>query len=532
MAKARPAKGKGKLIKSKVKRALPRPRSPKGAAPPPLGVAKSKGFLKFARELPKDADARERIRHWREFHAPLPEKSLREQGARCMDCGIPFCHTGSLLAGMASGCPIHNLIPEWNDLVFRGLWREALERLHKTNNFPEFTGRVCPAPCEGSCVLGMTEPAVTIKNIEASIINKGFKEGWVTAQPPAKRTGKTVAVVGSGPAGLSAAAQLNRAGHRVTVFERADRAGGLLMYGIPNMKLDKKVVQRRLDLMAEEGVVFRTNTDVGKDFPAEKLRQEFDAVVLALGATAPRDLRAPGRECAGIHFAMDFLRTNSKSLLDSGLKDRAYLSAAGKDVIVIGGGDTGTDCVATALRHGCRSLVQFEILPRPPEKRASDNPWPQWPKIHKMDYGQEESSAVFGEDPRQYLISTTRFVKGEHSNHVREVHTTQVSWEKNEQGQFVPRPVVGTEKVWPAQMVLLAMGFLGPEDDLLTKLGVARDPRSNIQAAHGVFTTNVPGVFAAGDARRGQSLVVWAINEGRGAAREVDRYLMGRTDLV
>ena len=405
------------------------------------------------------------------------------------------------------------------------------QRLHKTNNFPEFTGRVCPAPCEGSCVLGLNEPAVTIKNIEASIIDKAFAEGWVKAEAPKKRTGKKVAVVGSGPAGLAAAAQLNRAGHAVTVFERADRVGGLLMYGIPNMKLDKEVVQRRVDLLAKEGVVFRVNTEAGKDFPAEKLRSEFDAVVLAVGATVPRDLTVPGRELKGIHFAMEYLHKNTKSLLDSKLKDGQSLSATDKDVIVIGGGDTGTDCVGTALRQGAKSVVQFEILPRPPEKRAADNPWPQWPKVYKMDYGQEEAAAVFGEDPRHYLISTTRFVPGENSGRVKEIHTTRIEWGKNEKGQFVPKPIPGSEKSWPAQLVLLAMGFLGPEADLLSQLGVERDERSNIKAEHGRFTTSAPGVFACGDGRRGQSLVVWAINEGRGAAREVDRFLMGSSDL-
>ncbi len=497
-----------------------------GTKPKPLGVAKPTGFMKFSRELPKDADPTGRIRNWNEFHESMPEDSLRKQGARCMDCGVPFCHTGNLVAGMASGCPINNIIPEWNDLVFRGLWEEALERLHKTNNFPEFTGRVCPAPCEGSCVLGISEPPVTIKNIEASIIDRGFAEGWVKAEPPRKRTGKKVAVVGSGPAGLSAAAQLNRAGHLVTVFERSDRVGGLLMYGIPNMKLDKGVVQRRVDLLAKEGVTFVTNTEVGKNYPAEKLRKDFDAVVLAMGATVPRDLVVPGRDLKGIHFAMEFLHGNTKSLLDSNHKDGNFISAAGKDVIVIGGGDTGTDCVGTALRQGAKSIVQFEILPRPPEKRASDNPWPQWPKIFRTDYGQEESAAVFGADPRQFLISTTRFEGGENSKRVKELHTAQVEW-----GPSGPSPVRGSEKVWPAQLVLLALGFLGPEEKILKELGIERDPRSNIKAEHGAFATSVPGVFAAGDARRGQSLVVWAINEGRGAAREVDRYLMGHSDL-
>ena len=461
----------------------------------------------------------------------MPDTELRQQGARCMDCGVPFCHTGTLIAGMASGCPINNLIPEWNDLVFRGLWKDALDRLHRTNNFPEFTGRVCPAPCEGSCVLGISEPPVTIKNIEVSIIDRGFDEGWVTAVPPVKRTGKSVAVVGSGPAGLAAAAQLNRAGHQVTVFERADRVGGLLMYGIPQMKLDKTVVQRRVDLLSEEGVVFRVGTEVGKNYPADKLLKEFDAALLAVGASVPRDLSVPGRELNGVYQAMDFLRANTKSLLDSRHGDAAFISAAGKDVVVIGGGDTGTDCVATSLRHGCRSLVQFEILPRPPDSRALDNPWPQWPKIYKMDYGHEEASFLFGEDPRRYLISTTRFEKGEQSDHVKDVYTTQVEWVRNDRGAMVPKPLSGTEKVWPAQLVLLALGFMGPEDSLLKQLNVERDSRSNVKADLGRFTTNVPGLFAAGDVRRGQSLVVWAIHEGRGAARAIDLHLMGTSDL-
>jgi len=505
--------------------------SANGHKPKSLGVPKPVGFMKFTRELPKDEAPQDRIHHWKEFHAHMPEENLRKQGARCMDCGVPFCHTGTLIAGMAAGCPINNLIPEWNDLVFRGLWGEALNRLHKTNNFPEFTGRVCPAPCEGSCVLGISEPAVTIKNIENSIIEHGWASGLVKADPPAKRTGKKVAVIGSGPAGLSAADQLNRAGHWVTVFERADRIGGLLMYGIPNMKLDKSVVQRRVDLMAAEGVKFITNTEVGKNLPAEQLKKEFDAIVVATGATKPRDLPIPGRELKGIHFAMEFLHQNTKSLLDSNHKDRKYISAYNKDVLVIGGGDTGTDCVGTSMRHRCKSLTQFEILPRPPDQRAVDNPWPQWPKVYKMDYGQEEAAAAYGDDPRRYLIQTKKFVGGAASGHVKEVHTVNIEWKKDAAGRFVPAEVPGSEKVWPAQLVLLAMGFLGPEEILLKQLGVEQDERSNAKAEHGKFKTSVPNIFAAGDARRGQSLVVWAINEGRGAARECDRFLMGHTDL-
>jgi len=494
-------------------------------------MGKPTGFLEFKRQLPTDFVPLERIKHWNEFHEHMPEPALREQGARCMDCGVPFCHTGTLINGMASGCPVNNLIPEWNDLVYRGLWREAIERLHKTNNFPEFTGRVCPAPCEASCVLGINNPPVTIKNLEYSIIDHAFENGWVVPEPPAKRTGKKVAVVGSGPAGLAAAAQLNKAGHTVTVFERADRIGGLLMYGIPNMKLDKeKVVQRRVDIMAREGVTFVTNTEVGKDYPADKLMKEFDAVVLAGGATKGRDLPIEGRNLKGIHLAMDFLKANTKSLLDSQLKDGKYISAKDRDVLVIGGGDTGTDCVGTSLRHGCKSLAQFEILPKPPNARAADNPWPQWPKVYQMDYGQQEAAAKYGDDPRRYAITTKKF-EGDADGNVKAAHTVQIEWVKGPTGQFQMKEIPGTEKVWPAQLVLLAMGFLGPEDTIANAIGVERDPRSNVKAEHGKFNTSVKGVFAAGDMRRGQSLVVWAINEGRGAARECDRYLMGATEL-
>lgn len=447
-----------------------------------------------------------------------------------MDCGVPFCHTGVLLNGMASGCPVNNLIPEWNDLVYRGLWREALDRLHKTNNFPEFTGRVCPAPCEASCVLGITSPPVTIKNIECAIIDRGLEEGWVVPDPPAKRTAKKVGVVGSGPAGLACAAQLNKAGHWVTVFERDDRIGGLLMYGIPNMKLDKTLVQRRVDVMTQEGVIFITNTEVGKQYPAEKLLKEFDAVVLCGGATKPRDLPVEGRHLQGIYFAMEFLQANTKSLLNSQHQDGRFIPATGKEVIVIGGGDTGTDCVGTAMRHGCQSLTQFEILPRPPDERATDNPWPQWPKVYLLDYGQKEAAALFGADPRRYAIVTKKF-DGDSSGHVKAIHTVQVEWQKGTNGAFAMQELQGTERVWPAQLVLLAMGFLGPEETLLNALGVDRDARSNAKAAYDKYVTNIPGVFAAGDMRRGQSLVVWAIHEGRGAARECDRYLMGTTEL-
>jgi glutamate synthase (NADPH) small chain len=493
-------------------------------------MGKPTGFIEYLRELPVDRAPLQRLGDWKEFHPHLEEKRLRQQGARCMDCGVPFCHTGKLISGMASGCPINNVIPEWNDLVYRGLWREALDRLHMTNNFPEFTGRVCPAPCEGSCVLGINEPPVTIKNIEAEIIDRGWDEGWVLPETPKARTGKRVAVIGSGPAGLAAAEQLNRAGHLVTVLERDDRAGGLLMYGIPNMKLDKReVVLRRLQVMEQSGIKFICNASVGDNVEAQLLLRDFDATVLCTGATQPRDLGVEGRDLAGVHFAMEYLTASTKSLLDGG-PDQSPIHARGKDVVVIGGGDTGTDCVGTALRQGCRSLLQIEIMARPPAERAADNPWPEWPKVYKLDYGQEEAAAKFGHDPRVYLTTVKRFV-GDADGRLKEIVTVQVKWQRNEKGQVVPAEVPGTEQVRPAQLALLAMGFLGPEQALLRELGVECDARSNVRAEHGQYTTSLKGVFAAGDCRRGQSLVVWAINEGRGAARECDRYLMGKTEL-
>ncbi|MBP1757287.1 MAG: glutamate synthase [Firmicutes bacterium] len=493
-------------------------------------MGKPTGFMDYMRELPPDRQPLERIKDWNEFHEHFSDEQQMLQGARCMDCGTPFCHTGLLIKGAASGCPINNLIPEWNDLIYRGRWKEAWERLKKTNNFAEFTGRVCPAPCEGACTVGINDPQVTIKNNEVYIIDKAWAEGWVVPQPPKVRSRKKVAVIGSGPSGLACADQLNKAGHTVTVYERADRVGGLLMYGIPNMKLDKSVVQRRVDLMAAEGVTFVTSTEVGKDISAAAIKADFDAVVLCGGATKPRDLPIEGRQLNGVHFAMEFLKANTKSLLDSQLTDGNEISAKGKDVLVIGGGDTGTDCVGTSIRHGCKSVNQIEIMPRPLDARAPSNPWPEWPFVLKTDYGQEEAIALTGKDPRTYLTTAKKFV-GDKKGQLKEVHTIEVRWEKDAQGRMIPVEVPGTEKVWPAQLVLLAMGFLGPEDTVLSELGVSRDARSNAKAEHGLFTTNVRGVFAAGDMRRGQSLVVWAINEGRAAARECDRFLMGDTQL-
>ncbi len=492
-------------------------------------MGKPTGFIEYLRELPVDRAPLERVRDWKEFHHHMEPKKLRNQGARCMDCGIPFCHTGKLIGGMASGCPINNLIPEWNDLVYRNQWQEALGRLHKTNNFPEFTGRVCPAPCEGSCVLGMNGPPVTIKNIEAAITDRGWDEGWVVPHAPKVRTGKKVAIIGSGPAGLSAAAQLNLAGHTVTVFERADRPGGLLMYGIPNMKLDKKdVVLRRIKLMEKEGIKFICNANVGDNVEPEIFLHEYDTTIICTGATQPRDLPIEGRDLKGVHFAMEFLTANTKAVLAA--EGPCPINAEGKDVIVIGGGDTGTDCVGTSIRHGCKSLLQIEILPKPAMERQPNNPWPEWPKVYKMDYGQEEAAAKFGDDPRIYLTTVKKFIGDEQGN-LKELVTVEIKWDKNEKGQFIPQEQPGTEKTHPAQLVLLAMGFLGPEQALLKEIKLETDARSNVKAEHEKFTTSIPGVFAAGDCRRGQSLVVWSINEGRGVARECDRYLMGSTDL-
>ncbi|MEX2671872.1 MAG: glutamate synthase subunit beta [Phycisphaeraceae bacterium] len=483
------------------------------------------GFKEHERKTVGYREPLVRLNDYGEIFSEPQELHLKTQGARCMDCGVPFCQSDS-------GCPIDNLIPEWNDLVYNGRWRDALDRLHKTNNFPEFTGRTCPAPCEGACVLGITDPPVTIKNIENAIVDRGWSEGWIKPEPPTAKTGKTVAIVGSGPAGLSAAQQLCRAGHDVTVYERADRIGGLLMYGIPNMKLSKQVVERRVEQMRAEGVTFKTNANVGKDVDPKKLVEEYDAVLLSTGATKPRDLPIEGRELNGVHFAMEFLTANTKSMLDSEHADGNYISAKDKDVIVIGGGDTGTDCIGTSIRHGCTSMTNFELLPKPPAERAAENPWPQWPRIFRVDYGHEEATKKFGRDPREFCILSKRFIDDGNGN-VAGIETVQVEWKKDEDGKFQMAEVPGSKETYKADLVLLAMGFLGPEHYLLEAMGqeMDLDARSNYKAIHGRFATSIENVFAAGDCRRGQSLVVWAINEGRGAARAIDAHLMGTTDL-
>ena len=491
-------------------------------------MGKPTGFIEIERRSSPTRPPLERVRDWREDHPHLTDGELGDQAARCMDCGVPFCHTGTLISGMASGCPLNNLVPEWNDLVYRGQWREANVRLEYTNNFPEFTGRVCPAPCEGSCTVGLGGEPVTIKAIEAEIADRAWAEGWVTPTPPLTRTGFRVAVVGSGPAGLAAAAQLNDAGHLVTVYERADRVGGLLIYGIPNMKLDKAIVERRVRLMEAGGVRFVTGVTIGADLGADRVLAEHDAVVLATGATVARDLVIPGRELGGIHLAMSFLRGNTRRLLD-GEGAEAPIDASGRDVVVIGGGDTGTDCVGTAIRQGARSVRQLEIMARPPETRAASNPWPEWPKVYKLDYGQEEARALWGEDPRRYSTTTRRFIG--RNERVTGIEIADVSLTVTGDGRPELREVPGTAQVIAADLVLLAMGFLGPEPALPKAFGCDLDGRGNLKTGADRMTS-VPGVFAAGDAVRGQSLVVWAIKEGRMAAQGVDRFLMhGETVL-
>ena len=477
-------------------------------------MGKATGFLELDRQVESYREVDIRINDYDEiFSGTHNLDQLQEQGSRCMDCGVPFCQS-------STGCPIDNLIPEWNDLVYNNEWQEALERLEKTNNFPEFTGRVCPAPCEGSCVLGLNNPAVTIKNIELAIVDKGFEEGWIKPKLIESRTDKKVAVVGSGPAGLAAADELNQMGHSVMVYERSDRIGGLLMYGIPNMKLGKDVVDRRVDLLMQEGVEFKTNTDVGKDISTDELQNNFDAVVFTTGATKARDLPAENRNAKGIYPAMDYLTSNTKSLLDNGIADESQLSAKGKNVIVIGGGDTGTDCIGTSLRQGAKSIINFELMSQPPEHRSDTNPWPEWPVIFRVDYGHEESNKVFGNDPRRYQLLTKAFLKDSNGD-VKGIKTINVDFVDGKLTE-----IDGTEKTWDADLVLLSMGFLSPEHYLSDDANIELDERGNYQSKHGEFNTSRKGVFSAGDCRRGQSLVVWAINEGRGVANSVNSFLL------
>jgi glutamate synthase (NADPH/NADH) small chain len=478
-------------------------------------MGKITGFKEFDRVSVPYRPADLRLDDYEEIYTPPAEEHLKTQGARCMNCGVPFCQSNH-------GCPVDNLIPEWNDLVYNGRWKEALDRLHATNNFPEFTGRVCPAPCEGACVLGINEPAVTIKNLENAIIDRGFEEGWVSASQPKVRTGKTIAIVGSGPAGLAAAAQLNQAGHHVTVYERDDRIGGLLMYGIPNMKLEKDIVDRRVQLLRDEGIQFRENTNVGKDISARDLLDEHDVLLLATGATKARDLNIPGRDGSGVHLAMEFLTYNTKSYLNSGLNDGNYISAKDKNVIVIGGGDTGTDCIATSLRHGCKSLVNFELFPKPPDDRSQDNPWPLWPRIHRIDYGHAESEQRFGEDPRKFSISSKEILRNADGS-LNSILTIEVDSKLQE--------IPGSEKKWDADLILLSMGFLQPEHYINDQLGLDIDERGNFLANKIDYRTSLKNVYATADCRRGQDLVVRAINEGREVARAIDFDLMGASNL-
>lgn len=478
-------------------------------------MGKITGFKEFDRVSVPYRPADLRLDDYEEIYTPPAEEHLKTQGARCMNCGVPFCQSNH-------GCPVDNLIPEWNDLVYNGRWKEALDRLHATNNFPEFTGRVCPAPCEGACVLGINEPAVTIKNLENAIIDRGFEEGWVSASQPKVRTGKTIAIVGSGPAGLAAAAQLNQAGHKVTVYERDDRIGGLLMYGIPNMKLEKDIVDRRVQLLRDEGIQFRENTNIGKDISARDLMDEYDVLLLATGATKARDLNIPGRDGSGVHLAMEFLTYNTKSYLDSGLNDGNYINAKDKNVIVIGGGDTGTDCIATSLRHGCKSLVNFELFPKPPDDRSQDNPWPLWPRIHRIDYGHAESEQRFGEDPRKFSISSKEILRNADGS-LNGILTIEVDSKLQE--------IPGSEKKWDADLILLSMGFLQPEHYINDQLGLDIDERGNFMANKIDYRTSLKNVYATADCRRGQDLVVRAINEGREVARAIDFDLMGASNL-
>lgn len=495
-------------------------------------MGKPTGFLDYERKTSAAQAPEERIRHFNEFHEHLPMEEQQKQGARCMECGVPFCQSGMTLCGMTSGCPLHNLIPEWNDLVYNGNWQQAYNRLKKTNNFPEFTSRVCPALCEAACTCGLNGDPVAAKENEYAIIENAYREGYASAKPPRVRTGKRIAVVGSGPSGLAAADQLNKRGHSVTVFERSDRIGGLLMYGIPNMKLEKQIVERKRRIMEEEGITFVTGVNVGKDLKAEKLLQDFDRVLLACGASNPRDVKAPGRDAKGIYFAVDFLKANTKSLLDSGLEDGKYTDTKGKDVVIIGGGDTGNDCVGTVVRHGAKSVTQIEMMPKAPDSRAEDNPWPEWPKVCKTDYGQEEAIALYGQDPRIYESTVKEFVKDKKGD-LKAVKVVKLSWEKDPAtGRMNAKEVPGSERELPADVVLIAAGFLGAEDYVAKAFGVELNERTNVKTEAGSYRTSRENVFVTGDMHRGQSLVVWAIREGREAARAVDESLMGYSNLA
>lgn len=492
-------------------------------------MGKPTGFIDYQRQGSPAQSPEERVKHWDEFHPPLSKEERQRQGARCMECGVPFCQSGVRLAGMFTGCPLHNLIPEWNDLVYRGNFDLAFERLQKTNNFPEFTGRVCPALCEAACTCGLYGDPVTVRENELCVVEDAWTNGRLRPRPPQVRTGKQVAVVGSGPAGLAAADQLNRRGHSVTVFERDDRPGGLLMYGIPNMKLQKEIVLRRVQLMEQEGVEFRPGVDVGRDVSAKEILEAFDAVVLCCGAKEPRPLPAVQGDVKGVHFAVDYLTAATKHLLASGAEGANALSAEGKQVVVVGGGDTGNDCLGTAIRQGCKSVVQLEMLPKAPDSRAEDNPWPQWPKVSKTDYGQEEAIALFGADPRRYE-TTVKELKTDAKGSLKGVVTVRLT-AKEQNGRRVMEELPGSEQELPCQLLLIAAGFTGCEGYVPEAFGVKTDARSTIDTAEDDYATNVEKVFAAGDMRRGQSLVVWGIAEGRAAARQVDEYLMGYTNL-
>ena len=495
-------------------------------------MGKPTGFMDYKREVSKDVKPKDRIKNFNEFHEHLSKEKQQLQGARCMDCGVPFCQAGMNICGMTSGCPLHNLVPEWNDLVYTGNWQQAYNRLKKTNSFPEFTSRVCPALCEAACTCNLIGDPVATKENEYAIIENAYEKGYADPKPPKVRTGKTVAVVGSGPSGLAVADQLNKRGHSVTVYERSDRVGGLLMYGIPNMKLEKHIVDRKIKVMEAEGIVFKTGVDVGKDIKAEKLLKEYDRVVLACGASNPRDISVPGRDAKGIYFAVDFLKANTKSLLDSDFEDKKYVDTKGKNVVIIGGGDTGNDCVGTSIRHGCKSVTQIEMMPKAPDTRSASNPWPEWPKICKTDYGQEEAIAVFGHDPRIYESTVKEFVKDKNGS-LKAVKIVKLSWEKDPaSGRMKMSEVPGSEQTLPAEIVLIAAGFLGSQKYVTDAFHVDINERSNVKTGAGAYETSVKNVFTAGDMHRGQSLVVWAIREGREVAREVDESLMGYTNLI